>query len=77
MKKTTEVFMRLLLGILGVIVLAFGGSLILFNLHWIIWNSPGMLNPPSPIAWLVYSSPLLGFFLLGIGFMMIIWSRPT
>jgi hypothetical protein len=77
MKKSTGILMRFLLGILGVVILAIGGSLILFNLHWIIWNSPGSLNPPSPIAWLVYSSPLLGFFLLGVGAMMIIWSRPT
>jgi hypothetical protein len=77
MKKSTEILIRFILGILGAVILAFGGSLILFNLHWIIWNSPGMLNPPSSLAWLVYSSPLLGFFLLGTGAMMILWSRPT
>ena len=77
MKKSTEILMRFLLGILGVAILAIGGSLILFNLHWIIWNSLGSLNPPSSIAWLVNSSPLLGFLLLGIGIMIIIWSRPT
>ena len=77
MATKTKIFLRIILGLLGSIIFAIGGTLVLFSLHWIIWNAPGTLNPPSPIEWLVHNASPLGFFLFGIGSMMILWSKPA
>ncbi|TXT55649.1 MAG: hypothetical protein BAJATHORv1_30029 [Candidatus Thorarchaeota archaeon] len=68
--------MAILTGILGCVILAISGWLILFGIQWAIWNAPLSGHPPTDIAWLVNSAVPLGFFLLGLGFMMILWSKP-
>ncbi|MBD3404766.1 MAG: hypothetical protein GF411_01365 [Candidatus Lokiarchaeota archaeon] len=71
----TSKVIGILTGLIGCIILAISGWFIVFGIQWVVWNAPLSMNPPSDIAWLVVSATPLGFFLLGLGFMMILWSK--
>jgi len=66
---------QLAIGLIGVVVLAIGGSSLMFSLHWIFWNPLWALNPPSEVEWFVLVSAPFGFLMVGLGLLLIFWSR--
>jgi ribosomal protein S27E len=66
----------LLLGLFGVVLFVFGGSLVIWALHILMWNAPSenfIDHLPSDTAALYLIATPLGLFLIGFGLLLIVW----
>jgi ribosomal protein S27E len=67
----------LIVGLFGVLLFVFGGSLVIWALHYMVWYPPSsefLNNLPYDIAGLFIIATPLGLFLIGFGILLIVWS---
>jgi len=67
-----------ILGLFGVILFMTGGSLVIWALHYLMWNSPPVSDflwrLPDDVAAILPIATPLGLFLIGLGVLLIVWS---
>jgi predicted RNA-binding Zn-ribbon protein involved in translation (DUF1610 family) len=66
-----------ILGLFGVLLFMIGGSIVIWALHFLMWNPPSsdfINNLPSDIAWIYPIATPLGLFLIGFAILLLIWS---